>query len=139
MVSTATAQLDLPHSAWLEIFSRVVKKMKAKHAEFWGAKVIYSTIRVVVPGSEEVDGIRWALRDCIKLKQEFPEVICGSSLILLLLDSQMLTGNRIRSRRMGGRTSSANRLRRGPPLVPNRVHSSRRRDPLHLSRGGNEW
>lgn len=47
-------------------------KAKGRSDEFFGARIIYSTLRNVT--CEELE---WYLEDCIQLKQEFPHMIAG--------------------------------------------------------------
>lgn len=64
------------------MFERVLNEfkdeMKAQNRsdEFFGARIIYSTLRAMPVG--ELD---WYLEDCIQLKQEFPHLIAGFDLV----------------------------------------------------------
>lgn len=78
MVSSS-GHLDLPHRAWVSLFQRAIETVKASSnpaKPFWGARIIYSTIRFVDPGAEKGQ-LRWYMEDCIALKKEFPDFIAG--------------------------------------------------------------
>ncbi|KAG8974155.1 hypothetical protein FRB93_001409, partial [Tulasnella sp. JGI-2019a] len=67
---------DLSHREWLEIFNKVIEevreemKVQGRDDEFVGAKVIYTTLRVI--SNDELD---WYLNDCLTLKKEFPHLV----------------------------------------------------------------
>lgn len=75
-------QANVPHREWLLDFDRVLKELKeemkdqGREDEFIGAKIIYTTVRVV--SAEELE---WYTEDCINLKQEFPHLIAGFDLV----------------------------------------------------------
>lgn len=78
MVSSS-GHLDLPHRAWVSLFNRASEAVKAASTPskpFWGARIIYSTIRFIDPGAEKGQ-LRWYMEDCIALKREFPALIAG--------------------------------------------------------------
>lgn len=84
--SVATGLPDLPHRDWVRLFANSVEKAKkaaTPDRPFWGAKVIYTTIRFILPGNSSVPDsngyyrLRWYMEDCIKLKLEFPDLIAG--------------------------------------------------------------
>ena len=62
----------------VKLFQDIVKDVKDKfdeadrHDEFYGARLIFSTLRSVT--CEELE---WYLNDVIELKQEFPDLIAG--------------------------------------------------------------
>ena len=64
------------------MFQSALERAKAASTSekpFWGAKIIYSTIRFIEAGSEKGQ-LRWYLEDCIALKKEFPDLIVGECL-----------------------------------------------------------
>ncbi|KAF9532145.1 hypothetical protein CPB83DRAFT_659430 [Crepidotus variabilis] len=73
---------NVQHRDLLQIFDRIVKEVKEEMAqagragEFIGAKIIYSTVRLITP--EELE---WYFADCITLKKEFPHLIAGFDLV----------------------------------------------------------
>ncbi|KIM79688.1 hypothetical protein PILCRDRAFT_823225 [Piloderma croceum F 1598] len=73
---------NVPHREWIEMFGKVVNevkddmKKKGREDEFVGARIIYTTIRIISP--EELE---WYTEDCITLKQEFPDLIAGFDLV----------------------------------------------------------
>ncbi|KAA1469338.1 adenosine deaminase-like growth [Dentipellis sp. KUC8613] len=78
----ADGNLNVPHREWVVDFERVMNEVKqdlkaqGREGEFVGAKMIYTTVRVITP--EELE---WYLDDCIALKQEFPHIIAGFDLV----------------------------------------------------------
>ncbi|KAI9448908.1 hypothetical protein BJY52DRAFT_1309800 [Lactarius psammicola] len=72
----------VPHREWLLDFGRAISEVRTtlkeqgREEEFVGAKVIYTTVRVLSP--EEIE---WYLEDCITLKQEFPDLIAGFDIV----------------------------------------------------------
>ncbi|KAI5476505.1 hypothetical protein MNV49_007684 [Pseudohyphozyma bogoriensis] len=76
-------ELDCPHREWLILFQRAMEAAKSKATTsrpFWGARIIYSTIRFIDPG-EGKGNLRWYLEDCLELKREFPDLIAGFDLV----------------------------------------------------------
>lgn len=83
------------HADWIRSFQRIVTKLRLEFPDrFYGAKIIYSTIRIVPPGhldpatksksgleSTIAGGLRWYLEDCLALRREFGELICGFDLV----------------------------------------------------------
>ncbi|PGH27124.1 hypothetical protein AJ80_01080 [Polytolypa hystricis UAMH7299] len=73
---------QLDHRAWMVIIrEEVAKKMKeldevGKGGHFRGIKVIYCA-----PRSIKKEDMTWCLNDCIALKQEFPDLICGFDMV----------------------------------------------------------
>ncbi|QRV77292.1 AMP deaminase [Ceratobasidium sp. AG-Ba] len=73
---------DFAHREWLILFSQAIEEVKqsmkeqGREDEFVGAKIIYSTLRII--DNEELG---WYLRDCMDLKKEFPELIAGFDLV----------------------------------------------------------
>lgn len=73
---------NVPHREWVLCFQRVLNEVKAqmkkegREEEFFGARIIYTTIRFITP--EELE---WYLEDVISLKQEFPDLIAGFDLV----------------------------------------------------------
>ncbi|TFY65706.1 hypothetical protein EVG20_g5389 [Dentipellis fragilis] len=74
--------LNVPHREWVIDFERVMNEVKrdlkaqGREDEFVGAKIVYTTVRVITP--EELE---WYLDDCMALKQEFPHIIAGFDLV----------------------------------------------------------
>lgn len=72
----------VPHREWLLEFGRAIGEVRTilkeqgREEVFVGAKVIYSTVRILSP--EELE---WYLEDCITLKQEFPDLIAGFDIV----------------------------------------------------------
>lgn len=83
-MTSSKGTLDLAHRDWLKLFVRSVEAVTAATAgtpkPFWGAKVIYSTIRFIEPG-EGPGRLRWYMEDAIALKLEFPDVIAAFDLV----------------------------------------------------------
>ncbi|EGE82119.1 adenosine deaminase [Blastomyces dermatitidis ATCC 18188] len=74
---------QLDHRVWMQIIRDEVKaKIKQLDADgkgagrFKGLKVIYCA-----PRSIKNEDMAWCLKDCISLKQEFPELICGFDMV----------------------------------------------------------
>jgi len=73
---------NVPHREWVLDFEQAIRDVKTalkeqgREEEFIGAKIIYTTIRIL---SEEE--IEWYLDDCITLKQEFPDLIAGFDVV----------------------------------------------------------
>lgn len=71
----------LNHRAWMTIIQEeIASKMKqlaenGRGEDFRGFKVIYCA-----PRSIEKKDMKWCLDDCMALKREFPDLICGSLL-----------------------------------------------------------
>ena len=96
-MTSASGQATYTHSDWIRSFHRVVTSLQRKFpTKFYGAKIIYSTIRIIPPGhlppssspSEPhslealiAGGLRWYLEDCLALRKEFGELICGFDLV----------------------------------------------------------
>lgn len=87
MINTAGC-LSLPHEDWVRLFAKSLQKVKEEASTahpFWGAKIIYSTIRFIEKGEGKSDDgfyrLRWFMEDCIKLKKEFPDIIAGFDLV----------------------------------------------------------
>jgi adenosine deaminase CECR1 len=63
----------------LEIFQSVLKEEVPKiHAAghiFYGVKVIYACMR-----SSSREAMLWCMDNCIEMKQQFPDLICGETL-----------------------------------------------------------
>lgn len=63
---------------FVQMFDDAVKEIKAdmdsqgRGDEFMGARIIYSTVRILEP-----EDLEWYLADCIQLKLAFPHVIAG--------------------------------------------------------------
>ncbi|KIJ35773.1 hypothetical protein M422DRAFT_180404 [Sphaerobolus stellatus SS14] len=78
----ADGEDNVDHFEWLEIFERVVDRVKrelkeeGREDEFYGARIIYTTLRFI--SKEELE---WYLDDCIALKQKFPHLIAGFDLV----------------------------------------------------------
>ncbi|KAI0053868.1 adenosine deaminase-like growth [Auriscalpium vulgare] len=78
----ADGEQNVPHRQWLQDFDDVVKDIKAdlksegRENEFVGAKIIYTTVRVI-----SADELEWYTEDCITLKQEFPHLIAGFDIV----------------------------------------------------------
>lgn len=74
----ADGQNTVTHRDWVVMFEKILNeiqddmKIKGRSDEFFGARIIYSTLRNVT--CEELE---WYLEDCIRLKQEFPHIIAG--------------------------------------------------------------
>ncbi|KAF8264217.1 adenosine deaminase-like growth [Lactarius quietus] len=72
----------VPHREWILDFGRAIGEVRTLLKEqgreevFIGAKVIYTTVRILSP--EEIE---WYLEDCITLKQEFPDLIAGFDIV----------------------------------------------------------
>ncbi|KAF7304985.1 Adenosine deaminase CECR1-A [Mycena kentingensis (nom. inval.)] len=79
---SAEGHEDVPHTVWLEIFDTTLKRFKeelkqeGREDEFVGARIIYSTLRIITP--EELE---FYCEDCIALKQAFPHLIAGFDLV----------------------------------------------------------
>ncbi|KAG8985373.1 hypothetical protein FRB94_003803 [Tulasnella sp. JGI-2019a] len=77
---------DLSHREWLEIFNKVIEevreemKVQGRDDEFVGAKVIYTTLRVI--SNDELD---WYLNDCLTLKKEFPHLVAGNYAVRIFI------------------------------------------------------
>ncbi|KAI9458273.1 hypothetical protein F5148DRAFT_330562 [Russula earlei] len=73
---------NVPHREWVWDFGQAVNEIRTtleeqgRGEEFMGAKIIYTTIRILPP--EEIE---WYLEDCIALKQEFPDLIAGFDIV----------------------------------------------------------
>ncbi|KAF9227808.1 Metallo-dependent hydrolase [Gyrodon lividus] len=67
---------NVPHVEWLKTFKLVVSQFKKEHADFLGAKIIYTVIR-------DCDGevLKHHLEDCMQMKQAFPDLIVGFDLV----------------------------------------------------------
>ncbi|KAN0061734.1 hypothetical protein ACQY0O_005726 [Thecaphora frezii] len=82
IVSAATKRRDLEHAAWVRLFQEAVEEMRDEMRRdepdlvFWGARIIYVTVRVV-----DKERLRWYCDDCIALKKQFPEWIVGFDLV----------------------------------------------------------
>jgi len=69
---------ELGHTVWMSIIQEEIAKKKQELAasgradDFCGFKVIYCAPRSI--RSEEM---AWCLQDCIALKKDFPDLICG--------------------------------------------------------------
>ncbi|EIN07184.1 adenosine deaminase, partial [Punctularia strigosozonata HHB-11173 SS5] len=78
----ADGQENIPHRQWLVDFEKVLSdvkdelKQQGREDEFFGARIIYTTIRYVSP-----EELNWYLEDCIQLKKEFPHLIAGFDLV----------------------------------------------------------
>ncbi|KAB2574855.1 Metallo-dependent hydrolase [Lasiodiplodia theobromae] len=55
-----------------EVLDEEVPKIRAEGLVFWGARFIYGSFRLC-----ERENMRWMMEDCIELKQEYPDLICG--------------------------------------------------------------
>jgi len=81
-MSDADGNETVPHREWLLDFGRAISEVRRMLKEqgreevFVGAKVIYTTVRILSP--EEIE---WYLEDCITLKQEFPDLIAGFDIV----------------------------------------------------------
>ncbi|KAI0028515.1 hypothetical protein K488DRAFT_58421 [Vararia minispora EC-137] len=75
-------QENIPHSRWVADFEEVVEQVKnemrsqGREDEFFGAKIIYTTVKVITP--EELE---WYIEDAISLKKAFPNMIVGFDLV----------------------------------------------------------
>jgi len=73
---------NVPHREWVLDFEEAISEVKTalkeqgREEEFVGAKIIYTTIRIL--SGEEIE---WYLEDCITLKQEFPDLIAGFDVV----------------------------------------------------------
>lgn len=80
-IATDDGEGQLDHRAWMQIIREEVdakiKQLDANGSRgagrFKGLKVIYCA-----PRSIKNEDMTWCLNDCISLKQEFPDLICGS-------------------------------------------------------------
>ncbi|KAI0063425.1 adenosine deaminase-like growth [Artomyces pyxidatus] len=78
----ASGEQNVPHREWLRDFDRIVKEIKeelkneGREDEFFGAKIIYTTVRIITP-----EELQWYTEDCIALKQEFPHLIAGFDVV----------------------------------------------------------
>lgn len=70
----------LDHEGMVAIFEEEVKKFaeesKAKGKQFWGARIIYVTVRVI-----EKEEMWTAMTDCMDLKRKFPDTIVGFDIV----------------------------------------------------------
>lgn len=72
----------LDHKDWIRLYRESVDevrqemKEKGRGDEFFGSKIIYTTMR-----RSDVKEIEWSLKDCIELKKAFPDVIAGYDLV----------------------------------------------------------
>ena len=72
----------VPHREWLIDFDQIVNEVKeemksrGRENEFIGAKIIYTTVRVIAP-----ERMEWYTKDVIALKQEFPHIIAGFDIV----------------------------------------------------------
>ncbi|KAI0311600.1 adenosine deaminase-like growth [Amylostereum chailletii] len=77
-----SGEQNVPHREWLLDFDEIVKEVKAemknqgREDDFIGAKVIYTTVRVITP-----EEMTWYTEDVIALKQEFPHLIAGFDIV----------------------------------------------------------
>ncbi|KZT07988.1 adenosine deaminase-related growth [Laetiporus sulphureus 93-53] len=73
---------NISHREWFVIFENVVNGVKkelrqqGRENEFTGAKIIYTTVRLVAP-----EDLEWYLEDCLQLKKEFPHLLAGFDLV----------------------------------------------------------
>ncbi|KAJ7709654.1 adenosine deaminase-related growth [Mycena rosella] len=73
-------QEKVPHHDWLKIFDETLGEFKAelksqeREDEFIGARIIYSTLRLI-----DLEELEWYREDCITLKQELPHLIADST------------------------------------------------------------
>jgi adenosine deaminase CECR1 len=61
---------------FIDILEEEVPKIQSAGLAFYGAKVIYGCLR-----SASKEAMQWCMESCIELKQKFPNLICGRSLI----------------------------------------------------------
>lgn len=73
---------DLVHREWLLLFNQAIEEVRKEMAgqgredEFVGAKVIYTTLRII-----DNQQLAWYLQECMDLKAEFPQLIAGFDLV----------------------------------------------------------
>ncbi|KAE8234836.1 hypothetical protein CF326_g100 [Tilletia indica] len=76
----ANGQPDLPHREWVRLYDEAVtevrEELKGQGIDFWDARIIYSTVRII-----DNSQLRLALEDCRALKKEFPHRIIGFDLV----------------------------------------------------------
>ncbi|KAI0306408.1 adenosine deaminase-like growth [Multifurca ochricompacta] len=78
----AEGEQTVPHREWLLDFEQAIRearktlKEQDREEEFIGAKIIYTTVRIISP-----EDIEWYLEDCIGLKKEFPDLIAGFDIV----------------------------------------------------------
>ncbi|KAK0542862.1 hypothetical protein OC845_006407 [Tilletia horrida] len=76
----ANGQHDLTHREWVQIYDEAVtevrQELRAEGIDFWDARIIYSTVRIIDNAT-----LRLALEDCRALKKEFPHRIVGFDLV----------------------------------------------------------
>ncbi|KKZ61633.1 hypothetical protein EMCG_03818 [[Emmonsia] crescens] len=83
-IATDDGEGQLDHRAWMQIIREEVdakiKQLDANGSRgagrFKGLKVIYCA-----PRSIKNEDMTWCLNDCISLKQEFPDLICGFDMV----------------------------------------------------------
>ncbi|OJD22654.1 hypothetical protein ACJ73_05993 [Blastomyces percursus] len=82
-IASDDGERQLDHRVWMQIIRDEVKaKIKQLDAHdkgagrYKGLKVIYCA-----PRSIKNEDMSWCLNDCISLKQEFPELICGFDMV----------------------------------------------------------
>ncbi|KZV90219.1 Metallo-dependent hydrolase [Exidia glandulosa HHB12029] len=79
---SAEGEQNVTHREFVALFGRIIDEVKAelkeqgREGEFVGAKIIYTTIKIITP--EEME---WYFDECIALKQEFPQLIAGFDLV----------------------------------------------------------
>lgn len=98
-MNRANGKLDFSHSDWLTAFSEVLEEFKrdladrgeshkfigARVSSYWSSslnyakylitflQIIYTSLRFATDES-----LTWCLNDCIEMKKQFPDIICGS-------------------------------------------------------------
>ncbi|KLO10537.1 adenosine deaminase-related growth [Schizopora paradoxa] len=78
----ANGEDSVSHAEIFRTFGEIVQEVKDEMARqrrsdaFIGARIIYTTLRFVT-----CDELDWYLEDCIKLKQEFPDLVAGFDLV----------------------------------------------------------
>jgi adenosine deaminase CECR1 len=74
---------QLEHRRILQLLSDTLKeelpKIQAKGHAFVGIRVIYAIMRLATR-----EAMAWCIENCIQMKQEFPELICGEPLELII-------------------------------------------------------
>lgn len=75
-IPTDDALRQLNHSDQMQIICEIMKMKKQEHGNrFLGVRIIYCTPRSIPRPKMQSE-----LLDCIRLKQQFPDLVCGMSL-----------------------------------------------------------
>ena len=78
---------QLDHTVWMQIIQEQID-VKIRELERLGMSDFFHGIKVIycAPRSIQKKDMIWCLRDCIALKQAFPDLICGSYQLFFFID-----------------------------------------------------